>query len=192
VLGGQIEKKTVVNSIRLSPRFIDTLIEVAETTSRRFPANNSLEYRQFTANLPRFAGSTIVFTVYTRSTEGILYYLGQVLRHQLSSSRIYRIKTEKSFVAREFSERPCYVDEESPGFNDLTFFCDNFFVLNIDTPFEPSPLSVTYDGRRYAVPADRRESGDTMHLLSIVKQLLAVNTSAKSLPQTGVISVISP
>jgi hypothetical protein len=62
----------------------------------------------------------------------------------------------------------------------------------MNSPLSVSALSVTYDGQHYTVPADRKQSGDTMHILSIVKQLLAVNTSAKSLPQTGVLSVISP
>jgi hypothetical protein len=78
------------------------------------------------------------------------------------------------------------MDEQSPDFGDLTFFCDNFFVLDTNSPFAVSALSVTYDGQRYAVPADRKQSGNTMHILSIVKQLLAVNTSAISLPQTVV------
>jgi hypothetical protein len=191
-VGGQIAKKTTINSIRLSPSFIHNLIEVAETANRAFPSSNSVEFRQFRTNLPHFAGSTIVFTFYTRSTEGILYYLGQVLRHQLATDRIYRIKTEKSFVAREFSERPCYVDEQDPDFENRPFICDNFFVLDTGSALEPSPLSVTYDGERYAVPGDRKQAGNTMHILSIVKQLLAVNTSAKSLPQTSALSVINP
>jgi hypothetical protein len=191
-VGGQIAKKTTINSIRLSPSFIHNLIEVAETANRAFPSGNSVEFQQFRTNLPHFAGSTIVFTIYTRSTEAILYYLGQVVRHRLASDRIYRIKTEKSFVAREYSERPCYVDEQDPDFENLPFTCDNFFVLDTGLALGPSPLSVTYDGEHYAVPGDRKQAGLTMHILSIVKQLLAINTSAKSLPQTSALSVISP
>lgn len=53
-------------------------------------------------------------------------------------------------------------------------------------------LSVDYNGQHFVVPNDPQKSGKTLHVLSIVKQLLAVNTSAKSLPQTNVISIISP
>jgi len=55
-----------------------------------------------------------------------------------------------------------------------------------------SLTSVTYNGLTYWIPADDKTAGKTLHVLSIVKQLLALNTSAKSLPQTNTISVISP
>jgi len=44
----------------------------------------------------------------------------------------------------------------------------------------------------FGVPRDPNKSGRTLQVLELTKQLLALNTSAKQLPATGVISVISP
>jgi hypothetical protein len=43
----------------------------------------------------------------------------------------------------------------------------------------------------YSIPRDRERSGRTTQVLELVKQLLALNTSAKQLPSTSVISVVS-
>jgi len=71
-------------------------------------------------------------------------------------------------------------------------FYENLFVLQQGVPFSGSYLSVEYEGRRYSVPNDPAVAGWTTQVLDIVKQLMAVNTSAAALPQTSVISVISP
>ena len=70
---------------------------------------------------------------------------------------------------------------------------DNLFVLDQGAPRpEGSYLSVDYFGRRYFIPNDPQVAGWTTQVLDITKQLIAVNTSASQLPQTSVISVISP
>jgi hypothetical protein len=194
---GQIGKKTVVGAIRLSPAFIHNLLEVTETSNREFPPspstlhNSSEEYRMYSSSLRHFSGQSILFTIYTRSTEGILYFLGEIVRHQMTSAhhRLFQIKFEKSLTVPKFSERPCNPEEVDERYADW-FDCNNFFVLNTGAPIAAGPLGVNYDGQSYTVPADD-SGGDTVHVLSIVKQLLAVNTSAKSLPQTNVLSVIS-
>ncbi len=181
-------RKTNVGVITLTPSFIQDLLGIADQSYNAHPDKSALEYKEFRENLPRYAGKKIYFTVYTRSVEGILYYLGGIVRHQLKSMdgdspRLYKLQIEKSFVARKFHTGPCETETEET-------FCDNFFVLN--KGLGPSPLAVVYKGQRYAVPEAESERGDTLHVLSIVKQLLAINTSAKSLPQTNVLSVSSP
>jgi len=190
---GQIGKKTTVAGVTLSADFVSRLTKVADYTHETFPAASDADYHAFRHYLQAFSGQRIFFTVYTRSTEGVLFFLGEVARRQVNTPegtipRILQIKTEKSSV-RWFDPRPC---EMVAVPNNEYFKCRNLFVLETGLPVEPSTLSVFYGGQRYAVPADPVRAGDTMHVLSFVKQLMAVNTSAKSLPQTNVISVISP
>jgi hypothetical protein len=42
----------------------------------------------------------------------------------------------------------------------------------------------------FGISRDQNRSGRTLQVLGLVKQLLALNTSAKQLPSTSVISVI--
>jgi hypothetical protein len=51
-------------------------------------------------------------------------------------------------------------------------------------------VGVGYDGRYFGIPRDPNRSGRTLQVLELVKQLLALNTSAKELPATSVISVV--
>ena len=61
----------------------------------------------------------------------------------------------------------------------------------LDTSAETgSFFSVNYDGVTYSVPADSNRAGRTLQVLELVKQLLALSTSAKQLPQTTVISIV--
>lgn len=55
-----------------------------------------------------------------------------------------------------------------------------------------SALSVGYNGVQYSIPDDREAHAKSMHVLSLVKHFIAINTSAKTLPQTNVISVVGP
>jgi len=50
--------------------------------------------------------------------------------------------------------------------------------------------AVTYDGQAYSIPADAARAVRSLQVLELVKQLLALNTSAKQFPSSGVLSVI--
>jgi hypothetical protein len=194
---GHIAKKSTFGGVRLSSRFIDNLIYIADQTRQRSKVSEP-EYERLKHYLNFFRGSIVSFTVYTRSTEGILYFLGEVVRRYLypetdplsqAAPRIFQIKIETSFN-RQYSELPCYLDPRPPGSDYYPFRCENFFVL--DHELGLSPLWVHYNGRNYSVPNDPAVAGKTLHVLSIVKQLLALHTSAKALPQTSVLGIIVP
>jgi hypothetical protein len=106
--------------------------------------------------------------------------------------RVIQIKIETTAYP-EYPERACDADYTVPGPADGGgFACERLFVLNASPGLiGVTPTSVAYEGVQYWVPTDNRED-KTTHVLSIVKQMLALNTSAKSLPQTNIISVISP
>jgi hypothetical protein len=69
------------------------------------------------------------------------------------------------------------------------FRCDNLFVLTPGYSGE-APLSVDYDGKSYAVPASDRVAGRTMRMLDLIKQIMALHTSAKELPASNVLNII--
>jgi hypothetical protein len=72
-----------------------------------------------------------------------------------------------------------------------SYNCENIFALENQPSIDGSILSVNYDGATYYIPRDRDRAGRTTQVLELVKQLLALNTSAKQLPATSVISVVS-
>jgi hypothetical protein len=71
-----------------------------------------------------------------------------------------------------------------------SYYCENLFVLNNDGILGDHLMGVSYDGMYFGVSRDPNRSGRTLQVLGLVKQLLALNTAAKQLPATSVISVI--
>ena len=51
-------------------------------------------------------------------------------------------------------------------------------------------VDVDYDGKTYWVPGSEQAEGRTMRILSLVKQILALHTSAKELPASNVLNII--
>ena len=70
-----------------------------------------------------------------------------------------------------------------------TYNCENLFVL--ESGLAPDAFyTVSYDGSTYSIPTDPARAGRSLQVLELVKQLLALHTSAKQLPQSSVISII--
>jgi hypothetical protein len=157
-----------------------------------------------------FATGRVSFKVYTRSTEGILYYLGELTRRRLFTEfgdvpRTIQIKTGLRAGTIPLTE--CNDLENAASWqakNDLAYlssrlarsqprggyYCENLFVLNNDGILGDHVIGVSYDGMHFGVSRDQNRSGRTLQVLGLVKQLLALNTAAKQLPATSVISVI--
>jgi hypothetical protein len=68
--------------------------------------------------------------------------------------------------------------------------CENIFVVNPGPSIGNNVVSVMYNGTTYSVPHDRETGGRSSQIFELVKQVLALNTSAKQLPSTTVISVV--
>jgi hypothetical protein len=195
------------SGFRLAPKFLDRI----DRLQAQFPRDRSDDsvFRR-----EEFAGGTISFIVYTRSTEGILYYLGEIARRRLFTETQYGekaryIQVKTSIPRGTFPASECEDAENGGryerktdlqylsirrGLNDephSSYNCENIFVLDNQPSIEGHIISVSYDGMSFSVPRDRERSGRTTQVLELVKQLLALNTSAKQLPTTGVISVIS-
>jgi len=154
--------------------------------------------------------------IYLRSTEGIIYYLGEVVRRALYpdqgkeavAPRVIKVPTqvpEHTMPTRSCDngtasgrtnryekdlmrlDPPPVVTENPPP---PVYFCDDIFVVakNAGGGF----VSVTYDGDSYNLPEGSDRSGRTYQVLEIAKQVLAVNTSAKQLPATSVVVISQP
>lgn len=152
----------------------------------------------------------VSFKIQVRSTEGILYYLGEITRRHLypessidARTRMMQVPTR---VPRGSLPTAACVDDQdgrptrktgviflsgrTSGADEDAYYCDNLFV--VDTGAAGSFISVSYDGTTYGLSSDRDRIGRTYQVLELVKQVLALNTSAKQLPATSVLVISQP
>lgn len=99
--------------------------------------------------------------IYPRSTEGVIYYLGEITRHQLSGP-------DQTVMVRGGGDRPLFVVHRGLVAGALT--------------------QVTFMGQTYAIAADNEER--TTQVLSLLTQLISLNKSAKDLPATNVFTIV--
>jgi hypothetical protein len=191
--------------IRLAPEFLRRMDRMQRELLERKPGiPDDALFRSVD-----FAGGRVSFKVYTRSTEGILYYLGEITRRRLFTEfgdvpRTVQVKTGLRPGTIPLSE--CNDLENGASWESKTdlaylsprrsrskprgsYYCENLFVLN-NNILDDSIMGVSYDGMNFGISRDQNRSGRTLQVLGLVKQLLALNTSAKQLPSTSVISVI--
>jgi hypothetical protein len=144
------------------------------------------------AALPELPGNAkLQVRLYMRSTEAILHHLGSISSRYLASDhqRVIQVKVGEPYLPYPakpcpFTNSPLPSLEVAPGYH-----CESLFVLEHSGGGD-SPLSIDYDGQTFAVPGDSKRAGRTMRLLDLVKQLLALHTSAKELPASNVLNII--
>ncbi|NQT01466.1 MAG: hypothetical protein HQ580_05560, partial [Planctomycetes bacterium] len=116
-------------------------------------------------------------TVYLRSPEAILYYLGEILRAENSTEDLNDPNIPKIDVSHDRSgaslARLFYAREAT------------------DNDIAPC-VSVDYEGTKYVIPGDPDGYGTdrSMHVLSLVSQLIGLQKKSEEVPSTGVVSVI--
>ncbi len=154
----------------------------------------------------RFRNRHVTFRFQTRSVEGILYYLGEITRQHLTpeagQSRVAQTKTSLHYGS--FPPEDCDPFENGGRRQEKTdmvrlggrrerdvrpYYCENLFRLETN-PGPGSFLSVQYDGTTYAIPSEPALAGRSLQVLELIKQLMALHTSAKQLPSSTVISII--
>jgi len=206
--GVPVDGVSEFRGIRLAPEFlqrIDRLQRAVLAARPDLPEEALFPVRAF-------AGGVVSFRFYTRSTGGILYYLGEITRRRLFTefgdrSRTTQVKTglrygtisatgcndsENTGTWQENSDL-IYLSRRRVGTARGKYYCENLFVLdNPDAVPTDDITQITYDGMRFGIPRDHNLRGRTTQVLELVKQLLALNTSAKTLPSTSVLSVVSP
>jgi hypothetical protein len=127
---------------------------------------------------------------YLRSVDGMIYYVGGAARRQLQHEQN---DGSQIFIKRELPYKPYRRDAcEQPSHDNE---CSYLFVLRDGNVWEsPEFMSIDYEGRRFSV-ADSRDlysGGYSSVVLDILRQQIAINSSAKSLPQSSVISIVGP
>lgn len=105
------------------------------------------------------------YRIFPRSTEAIIYYLGEIIRYQNADS------SGKTLVRVPVGRR----GDSEP-----------LFVLSPTSV--PDPLAtITYRGTSYSAPA---QGTRTAQVVNIVRQLISLNRSAKDIPTTNVLTVV--
>jgi len=118
-------------------------------------------------------------TIYLRSPEAILYYLGEILRAEIRGEK--KGKTNPNIPKIDVSH------DRSGASLAWLFYARK--VTNEDT----TPcVSVDYEGTKYVIPGDPNGYGTdrSMHVLSLVSQLIGLQKTSEEVPSTGVVSVI--
>ncbi len=126
-----------------------------------------------------------------RSTEAVIYYLGEVARRwndpDLDPKRV--VSFHYGPPRKEIPLSPC----TGPGTVDegTKFKCEALFFVE-EGGMRDAFVSVDYDGSRYAIPDDPQKAGRSSSALNILIQLIALNRSAKDAPASTVFNVINP
>ena len=107
-------------------------------------------------------------TAHLRSVQGILYYLGEVLR--------YKEDSNKDVIIDEAIGKP-------KKLFDLTTKKED---VDPDTPV----ISVDYNNRTWYVPTKDKKDGRTKTVLALVLQLLGLHKESKELPTTTAVETV--
>jgi hypothetical protein len=184
-------------SLKITPELIGLLKRIAHTVASNpdpDPLFNMEQEKELELALNHFDSfdeskpTPVSITVYLRHTEGVIYYLGELARRSLSDD--YGEGTRDIFVKRAvgYGEYPINEPCEHPSFQ-----CAYIFRLQKGSESLPGDfLSVNYNGAWYSISGtyDRDKPDLSSLSLDFVKQLIAINSSAKSLPQSSVLSVV--
>jgi hypothetical protein len=178
----EIGRKALISGVPLPKAFIDKLY--ADTIEPRLSSDARADgFRSIRA----FGGKNVSISFNTRSIEGILYYLGEVVRRQAhpeSGQSSSPVQVRVGPPQNPFPIQSCPFEGNIDGYR-----CTDLFVLE-EGVSDPKGISVDYEGEHYTISSDTGSSW-TMPVFDIVKQLQALNTSAKQLPASNLISVLS-
>jgi hypothetical protein len=155
--------------------------DLESASDRTFAENFSIAVKAFTGHLKFSAGprsnTKVTLHFYTRSPQNLIYFLGEIVRRETrpeyESKRVISLKGGNPICAKE-----------GGSLTTPIFAVETNLISG-------GNLSVEYEGTHYSIPDDYCASGRTTQVLDMTRQLLAVSTSSKALPQSGIISVVS-
>ncbi|MGD0432578.1 MAG: hypothetical protein ABSA58_15960 [Acetobacteraceae bacterium] len=111
-----------------------------------------------------------------RSLEGVIYFLGEIVRSQLGLDQTHQDRIN-----------PWICFERCTG-DRLRMETDTLFSVR---PGNPSPsISTTYDNATYSMPVDPSNADHSAQVLEFAAQLMALSSSSKDLPSPGVVTLI--
>ena len=180
----EIGRKSIVSGVFLSADFVEELYEHVVV-----PRLNSDPRASGFKALPAFAGKRVSISFNTRSIEGILYYWGGCSPfHASGGLAVHRTGAGTGRpAANPFPQQRCPFS--GPEETHAGYRCTDLFVVH-EGATGADGIVVEYDGITYSISSDTRNSW-TMPVFDVVKQLQAINTSAKQLPASNLISVLS-
>jgi hypothetical protein len=181
----EIGRKSLITGVPIPKDFIDELY--ADAVEPKLSGDGLDERALGFSKIRAFGGKKVSISFNTRSIEGILYYLGEVVRrsaHPETGQSPYPVQVRVGPPQNPFPRKACPYEGVIGGYR-----CTNLFVVE-EGGSEINGISVDYAGARYTISSDTAGSW-TMPVFDIVKQLQAVNTSAKQLPASNLISVLS-
>lgn len=117
-----------------------------------------------------------------RSTEGVVYYLGEIMRCETGLDSLSVCSTPSIAV----------------NYRDGSPHEETLFAVTAGEMRSPSlnewddgHISVNWGGKRYAVTMDPQAADRSGQVLRVVTQLLALNRSAKDFPTPAIVPIIS-
>lgn len=134
-----------------------------------------------------------------RSTEGVIYYLGEIVRRHLKPE--FAEKRLVTFPYGKASEpipyTLCLGPTRKPAASSSlsaqgSYNCEPLLRVDASAEGGAGALSVAYNDEHFTVPGEPARAGTSFQVLDLVTQLIALNKSAKSLPATSVFTIISP
>jgi len=190
VATNQIAAGSASADLFISNGWIRRLIELAE--DERKGAKETDKLKKFFGvhghKLSEIPPTGIKITISMRHTEGIIYYLGELARRALNPDleergRYLYVKRPAPFEVEDYrnlcggSSQSCYYI---------------FRLFDEPTPLSGEFATVNYAGRWYSISGKYDPKAPDLSSLSldITKQLIALNSSAKSLPQSSVITAV--
>jgi hypothetical protein len=181
----EIGRRAQITGVPFPKTFVDALY--SESIEPRLSGENFDVRAEGFRKFRSFGGKKLSISFYTRSIEWILYYLGEVVRrsaHPEGGQSARRVQVRVGPPQNPFPLKSCPFEDNIDGYR-----CTDLFVLEQGAS-DPAGISVEYAGVRYSISSDTSHSW-TMPVFDVVKQLQAINTSAKQLPASNLISVLS-
>lgn len=174
-----------------SAEFVDRLVDIAEKYPVKVDPDETggRESVSLGPELEKFSTKPVVLTFSTRSVEQMIYYLGEVVRRQTMASEFDPPRDIFVKWGPPLAPYP-----ERVECKEANSHCVRLFVLNEGISSQSDDiLSVSYGSRQFSVPRSAglsTDAGLSAAVLDILRQQIALNSSAKSLPQSSVISVV--
>ncbi len=117
-------------------------------------------------------------TLYARSTEGIIAYLGEIVRSQTRSDGPHLPILNLG-------------DDNRPEWKPI-FIVRTDFTPEKDLTAGRNLTTVEYLGRKYAVPLDHPSEDRSAQIMGLVTLLMSQFRSSSDLPKTGAVTVVNP
>jgi hypothetical protein len=169
-------------------------INPAERDHVKLSPQGLAELRTLVPEVPSDVSSIVL---YPRSVEAIIYFLGELARRHLAPDihgmppRVIQIKIGPTFEPVPSGDCLESNDGMTRQFPKSSYTCESLFFMDMGENRVTGDLAVTYLDDVYWLHGEPM-TGRSLPTLALVRELLALNTSAKELPATSTLSIVAP